>query len=185
MLCYSKIRKVITLKERIIRMGNFSAKSIAPRLFNRTKFETKIARESNQAAGANMVNPFKNSGIKMDVLTADVFGTASKTDTSGSIISKTKRMYSTFVGSMNGLGSSFRHGIESIGAFCSRIRNSFSNTWTFLHETKVPSFYDAGHAIKSKWDAVKYNKDVQKYAAMPVADLKNTLVNELSFNAAA
>ena len=175
--------KVITVKERIIRMA-FSIKSIAPRLFNSTKYETSVARNSNPI-GKEITNPFAKSGMKMDVLTADVFGTASKADTSNSIISKTKRMYSTFVGSINNFGNSIKQGIESIGAFCNRIKNNVTGFWDMLNNTRVPSLYDAGRVIKSKWDAANYSKDVQKYAALPVPDLKSKLVNELSMNIAA
>lgn len=161
----------------------FSIKSIAPRLFNSTKYETSVARNSNPI-GKDLKNPFK-SDMKMDVLTADVFGTKTDSATSNSIISKTKRMCSTFVGSINDMGNSFRHAIESVGAFCNRVKNDAVSFWNYINEKEVPSIFDATRSIKAKWDAKNYDKAVQKLAANPVTDLENMLVKEISLNAAA
>ncbi len=161
----------------------FSIKSVAPRLFNSSKYETSVARNSNPI-GKNLKNPF-NSDMKMDVLTADVFGTKSESASSNSIISKTKRMCSAFVGSINDMGNSFRHAIESVGAFCSRMKNDAISFWNKLNETEVPSIFDATRSLKAKWDAKNYDKAVQKLAANPVSDLENMLVKEISLNAAA
>jgi len=163
----------------------FSIKSIAPRLFNSSKYETSVARNSNPI-GKDIKNPFK-SDMKMDVLTADVFGTGTKNDltTSNSVISKTKRMCSTFVGSIANIGNSIQHAFESIGAFYNRMKNGAVGFWNKLNETEVPNIFDATRAIKTKWDAKNYDKDVQKLAATPVSDLENMLVKELSLNTAA
>jgi len=163
----------------------FSIKSIAPRLFNSSKYETSVARNSNPI-GKDLKNPF-NSDIKMDVLTADVFGTKTDSATSDSIITKTKRMYSTFVGSINDFGTDFKHAIESVGAFCNRMKNGVVGFWTKLNETEVsiPNIFDTTRSIKAKWDAKNYDKAVQKLAANPVSDLENMLVKEISLNTAA
>ena len=122
--------------------------------------------------------------MKVDVLTADVFETTSFTGgASTSSISKIKRMASTFVGSLGEMFPTFRKGIESITAFCSRIRSGITGTWNFLNETKIPGITDAGRAIKAKWDAASYSKEVKLYAAKPVAELRDILVDSLSIAA--
>lgn len=170
-------------------MADFSLKSIAPRLFNGSKYETNTARNSNPA-GYNSANIAKTSnpfftGAKVNVLTADVFDSAAKASTSASMISKAKRMCSTFVGSINNIGSRFREGIESVAEFCGRVRSSISDFWTTMNNTKVPSIFDAYHSMKSKWEISNYNKEVNRLAQSPVGDLKASLINELSLNMAA
>lgn len=164
-------------------MADFSVNSLASRIFNTSKHENNVARNSNPV-GQTVTTPSftgKNllqKNMRINVLSADVF----ETTNSNSIISKTKRMCSTFVGSINDMGTRFT---DSIGAFCHKVKNNVSNFWTMLNETRVPGIIDASRAIKAKWDAANYAKDVQKYAAKPTSELKELLVNELSFNTAA
>ena len=170
-------------------MADFSLKSIAPRLFNGSKYETNTARNSNPA-GYNSANVSKTSnpfftGAKVNVLTADVFDSAAKKASSASMISKAKRMCSTFVGSINDMGSKFREGIESVAEFCGRIKSGISDFWATMNNTKVPSIFDAYHSMKSRWEISNYNKDVNKLAQSPISDLKASLINELSLNTAA
>lgn len=161
----------------------FSIKSVAPRLFNSSKYETSVARNSNPI-GKNLKNPF-NSEMKMDVLTADVFGTKSEEKASTSMISKAKRMASAMVGSINDAFPTFRKGIENIVSFCKNVKSNTINIWNKINETEVPSIFDATRSLKSKWDAKNYDKAVQKLASNPISDLENMLVKELSLNTAA
>lgn len=168
---------------------SFKIGNVLPRLFNGSKYETTTSRPSNQATVGKTYNPFATSGMKVDVLTADVFDTT--TNFTGNIktpsVSKIKRMASAFVGSINDTISSFRQGIESIGAFCGRIKNDvkngITNTWHFLNETKVPSIMDITRSIKSQWEAKQYAKEVNMYAAKPVDTLRSELVDSLSMAA--
>ena len=117
-------------------------------------------------------------------MTADVFETTSFTGgTSTSSISKIKRMASTFVGSLGDMFPTFRRGIESIAAFCGRIKSGFTGAWNYLNETKIPGITDAGRAIKAKWDAANYSKEVKMYASKPVSELRDLLVDSLSIAA--
>lgn len=161
----------------------FQVKSIASRLFNAGRYETNAAGNSNPIRN-DIKNPFK-SDIRMDVLTADVFGRKTEEKTSDSFISKTKRMCSTFVGSISNIGNSFSHAVESVGAFCSRIKNNTVNFWNYLNEKEIPSITDATRIIKSKWDAMNYNKSINKLAANPVSDLETMLINEIGLRTAA
>ncbi len=165
--------------------NSFQIGNVIPRLFNGSKYES-ANRASNQATIGKTYNPFAKSGLKVDVLTADVFETTSFTgagSTSGSSISKIKRMASTFIGSLGDMFPTFRRGIESISAFCGRIKSNISNTWNFLSETKIPGIMDAGRAIRAKIDTANYNKEVQAYALKPVGELRGLLTESLSIAA--
>lgn len=155
-------------------MANLSISKIGARIFNTTKHESSVARSSN---------PFAKSNMKMDVLTADVFGTKSEASTSN--VSKIKRMASAFVGSIGDAFPTFRKGIESIANFCKRAKNDTINFWNYLNEKEVPSIFDATRSIKSKWDAMNYDKAVHKLALNPVSDLETMLVNEIGVKAVA
>ena len=182
MVCYSKMCKVITWKERIIRMA-FSIKNIAPRLFNSSKYETNVARSSNPI-GHDVQNTF-NTKMKMNVLTADVFGTKSSDSMNTSMISKAKRMCSAMVGSINDAFPTFRKGFESISAFCNRVKSNSISLWNKLNEIEVPNIFDATRSIKAKWDAKNYDKSIHKLAMQPVSDLETMLVNEIGTKAVA
>ena len=165
--------------------NSFQIGSVIPRLFNGSKYES-VNRSSNQPTVGKTYNPFAKSNMKVDVLTADVFETTSFTGAgSGATtsISKIKRLASTFVGSLGDMFPTFRKGIESIAAFCGKIKSGISGTWNFLNETRIPGIFDAGRAIKTKWETANYNKEVSIYASKPVSELKNILVDSLSIAA--
>ncbi len=157
-------------------MANLSISKIGARIFNTTKHETSVARSSN---------PFAKSDMKMDVLTADVFGTKSETTTSN--ISKMKRMASAFVGSIGDAFPTFRKGIQNIANFCKSCKEKTVNAWNYLNEKEVhvPSLFDAANTIKDKWYIMNYDKAVQKLASNPVSDLENRLISELGVRAVA
>ena len=161
--------------------NSFKIGSVIPRLFNGSKYETDVARPSNQnVTFTGTSNPFK-----VNVLTADVFETTSFTGTTPttSEISKIKRLASTFVGSLGEAFPTFRRGVESIVAFCGRIKNGINGMWEFLHNTNIPSITDAGRAIKTRIEETNYAKEVNMYASKPVGMLEKELRDTLSIAA--
>lgn len=163
--------------------NSFKIGNVLPRLFNGSKYENTTARPSNQATVGKSYNPFASSGMKVDVLTADVFETSNVSFTGNagtSSISKIRRMASTFVGAIGDAFPTFRKGIETMAAFCNRVGNEISSAWHFLAETKAPSITEVSRAIKSQWDAANYTKEVNMYASKPISTLRNELTNELS-----
>ncbi len=160
--------------------NSFQISSVIPRLFNGSKYETD-SRSTVQPVKGNSYNPFAKSNMKVDVLTADVCETTTFTGAEKTpSISKIKRMASTFVGSLGEAFPTFRQGIENIAAFCGRIKNGITGAWNYLSETRVPSIMDAGRAIKTKWEEAHYAKEVNMYAAKPVTELHDLLIESLS-----
>ena len=90
------------------------------RIFNTTLNEKTVARSSN---------PFAASNFQKNILTEDVFESSSKAGTVGNITSHTKRIYSTFVGSINDFGKKFYEGIESIKEFCAGVKDTVVAGW--------------------------------------------------------
>ncbi|MBR6099572.1 hypothetical protein IKP85_07480 [bacterium] len=162
---------------------SFKIGSVLPRLFNGSKYETTTNRPSNQVTTGTTYNPFATSGMKVDVLTADVFDTTSFTGGTTPSASKIKRMASALVGSIGDAFPTFRKGIENITAFCGRVKNEITSAWHFLQETRVPGITDLTNSIKSQWEAAHYAKEVKMYASMPVDTLRTELTNSLSIAA--
>lgn len=107
---------------------------LSHRIFNTSKSEQVTSRTSN---------PFAASNFQKNILTEDVFESskakeANKVSFTGNISASSKRIYSTFVGSINDFGSKISEGIESIKAFGIRMKdsvvNTCVNTWNRLHE---------------------------------------------------
>ena len=163
--------------------NSFQIGNVIPRLFNGSKYES-ANRSSNQVTVGKTYNPFAKSNMKVDVLTADVFETTSFTGAgSTNSVSKIKRMASTFVGSLGDMFPTFRKGIESIAAFCGRIKSGITGTWNFLNETRVPGIMDVSRAIRDSVSAANYNKEVRMYASMPVSSLRDLLEGSLTIAA--
>lgn len=57
-----------------------------------------------------------------------------KVSFTGNLTASSKRIYSTFVGSINDMGSKFYEGIESIKAIYGRVKDSVINTWNKIQE---------------------------------------------------
>lgn len=107
---------------------------LSHRIFNTSKNEQLTSRTSN---------PFAASNFQKNILTEDVFESSkskegNKISFTGNISASSKRIYSTFVGSINDFGSKLAEGIESIKAFGSRMKegivNTCVNTWNKIHE---------------------------------------------------
>ncbi|MFI3300499.1 MAG: hypothetical protein R3Y28_03670 [Candidatus Gastranaerophilales bacterium] len=117
---------------------NLSITNIRERIFNDTKHEKAVARNSN---------PFAQGTFKGNVLTADVFeasSSKSSTPSFGSITSapaKSKLYLSAMAGSVNNIGAKisekFSAGVESIVAFSSRVTEGVSNFWNKMKNTEV------------------------------------------------
>lgn len=114
-------------------MANLSISGIRERIFNNTKHEQTVARSSN---------PFAQTSLKGNVLTADVFESSKQENqSSASIPAKSKLYLSAMVGSINNFGSRLHEklnkGVESVVSFCGRISNNVSNTWKEMQNTEI------------------------------------------------
>ena len=101
---------------------------LSHRIFNTSVSEQNVARTSN---------PFAASNFQKNILTEDVFESSKgseKVSFTGSLNAGSKRIYSTFVGSLGNIGNRIHEGIESIVAFCSKVKNNVVNTWNKIQE---------------------------------------------------
>lgn len=103
---------------------------LSHRIFNTSVTEQNVARTSN---------PFAASNFQKNILTEDVYESSNssggnKVSFTGNINAGTKRIYSTFVGALGNIGNRFSEGIESIAAFCGRMKDSIVNTWNKVCE---------------------------------------------------
>lgn len=92
------------------------------RIFNTTLNEQNVRRSSN---------PFAQSNFQKNILMEDVFesNAPKNVSLSGCITQGTKRIYSTFVGSINDFGKKF---YESIKEFGLGVKNSIVAGWNKL-----------------------------------------------------
>jgi len=100
------------------------------RIFSTSKTEQSTSRTSN---------PFAASNFQKNILTEDVFessqkNNADKVSFTGNLTASSKRIYSTFVGSLNDFGNKFYEGIESIVEFGNRMKNGLVNAWNKIQE---------------------------------------------------
>lgn len=103
---------------------------LSHRIFNTSKSEQQTSRTSN---------PFAASNFQKNILTEDVFESskskqADKISFTGKLSASSKRIYSTFVGSINDFGSRFYEGIESVKAYCSKMKEGLVSTWNKIQE---------------------------------------------------
>ena len=101
---------------------------LSHRIFNTSVTEKTVARSSN---------PFAASNFQKNVLNADSFVSSTakeKLNMSDKISASSKRIYSTFVGSINDFGSRFYEGIESVKAYCSKMKEGLVSTWNKIQE---------------------------------------------------
>lgn len=164
-------------------MANLSIAKIGQRIFNATKHEQTVARNSN---------PFAASSFKVNALTtADVFQ-SEKPSMAEKVSSKSKLMYSALVGSISDIGNRINHGIESVKAFCNRAIDGFVGFWNKMNDIEVSvDIANTGKSIKSSWNALQDERAVQRYMAMPAGktegkeSLESMLISELGLNVAA
>jgi len=153
------------------------------RIFNTTTNEQNVRRSSN---------PFAQSNFQKNILMEDVFE-SSKKDVSftGGISQGTKRIYSTFVGSINDFGKKFYDGIESIKEFGLRMKDGIVGALNKIREIGNTEIH-LGEGLKNGYNAVKsvlatdmgkfFNTREKQVAAMAKLD-PHTQVKPLLSNA--
>lgn len=121
------------------------------RIFNTTATEQNVRRES-------VSNPFAKSNFQKNILMEDVFESSKKKDVNFTGLNKigqgTKRIYSTFVGSINDFGKRFYDGIESIKEFCHSVKNSVVSAWNKIQEIGNTEVH-LGEGIKHGYNSIK------------------------------
>ncbi len=117
------------------------------RIFNTTANEQNVRRSSN---------PFAQSNFQKNILMEDVFESSDKKNVSftGGITQGTKRIYSTFVGSINDFGKKFYEGIESIKEFGIRMKNGIVGAWNKVCEIGSTEIHPV-EGLKNGYNAVK------------------------------
>ena len=117
---------------------------LSHRIFNTTANEKNVRRSSN---------PFSN--FQKNVLTADVLDLSTKKNINftGGITQGTKRIYSTFVGSINNFSKMFYEGIESIKEFGLRMKNGIVSAWNKVCDLGNTEIH-LGENLKSGYYAV-------------------------------
>lgn len=156
---------------------------LSHRIFNTSVTEQTVARTSN---------PFAASNFQKNILTEDVFEsskgtTGDKVSFTGNLTASSKRIYSTFVGSLGSIGNRFYEGIESIVAFCGRMRDGVINTINKIQEignTEVTldgAKRLLGRDIKTFFTVHNREKEIAKMATMnPREEVSPMLVESLS-----
>lgn len=159
---------------------------LSHRIFNTSKNEAQTTRTSN---------PFAASNFQKNILTEDVFESskskeASKVSFSGNLTASSKRIYSTFVGSLGDFGNKFYEGIESIMAFGSRMKESIVNGckhgWNKIQEigrTEI-SLEGTKEVLNRDFTSFFINsreREISKMAKMdPHSEVKPMLVEAIS-----
>lgn len=117
------------------------------RIFNTTANEQNVRRSSN---------PFAQSNFQKNILMEDVFESSDKKNVSftGGITQGTKRIYSTFVGSINDFGKKFYDGIESIKEFGLRMKDGIVGMWNKAVELGNTELHPV-EGLKNGYNAIK------------------------------
>ncbi len=142
------------------------------RIFNTSATEQNVRRESNP-------NPFAASNFQKNVLMSDVLDLSTKKNTpsftglNGGITQGTKRIYSTFVGSIANLGKKFYDGVESIKEFGNRMKEGFVSVYNKVKEIGNTEIH-LGEGIKNGYNAIKEKLSVD------VTELINTRGREVA-----
>lgn len=156
---------------------------LSHRIFNTSKNEQSTSRTSN---------PFAASNFQKNILTEDVFESSKAKETdkisfTGNLSASSKRIYSTFVGSISDFGSKIMDGIESIKAFGNRMREGLVNTWNKINEIgnkEVISFDGAKEVLSRDITSFFVNsreKGIAKMAQMnPQLEVKPMFAEALS-----
>lgn len=114
------------------------------RIFNTSLTETRVSRESN---------PFSQSNFRKNILMEDVFESSNKNAnvTFTGISQSTKRIYSTFVGSINDFGTKLYEGIKEFGL---RMKNSIVSAWNKVSEI-ANTEVNIGETLKQSYEGIK------------------------------
>ena len=142
---------------------------LSHRIFNTSKSEAQTTRTSN---------PFAASNFQKNILTEDVFESSKakesgKVSFTGNLTASSKRIYSTFVGSLGDFGNKFYEGIESIKAFGIRMKDGIVSGWNKIQEIgnrDISTFFVNGK-----------DREISKLAKMdPHMEIKPMLTEALS-----
>lgn len=148
---------------------------LSHRIFNTSVTEKTVARSSN---------PFAASNFQKNVLNADSFVSSTakeKLNMSDKISASSKRIYSTFVGSISDFGNKFYEGIESIVAFGNRMKDSVINTWHKIQEIGNKEAKEILTRDISSFFVNSREKEISKMAKMnPHLEVKPMLTEALS-----
>lgn len=136
------------------------------RIFNTTANEKNVRRSSN---------PFAKSNFQKNILMEDVFESSAKKNVNftGDITHVTKRIYSTFVGSINDFGKRFYEGIESIKEFGLRMKDGIVSAWNKVCEIGNTELHPV-EDLKSGYSVVK------DFLATDMGKLINTREKEIA-----
>lgn len=142
---------------------------LSHRIFNTTANEQSVRRDSN---------PFAKSNFQKNILTEDVFESSKKNTVSftglhNGITQGTKRIYSTFVGSIANLGKRFYDGIESIKEFGNRMKETVVGVYNKVKEIGNTEIH-IGEGIKNGYNVIK------EKLSMDIGELVNTRGREVA-----
>lgn len=150
------------------------------RIFNTSVTEKTVARNSN---------PFAASNFQKNILTEDVFESSaskSKLNLNDKITAGSKRIYSTFVGSISDFGNKFYEGIQSLMEFGSKVKNNIVNTWNKLNEIgnteiRLDGAKDVLSRDITSFFGANHTREIHKMSKMdPHTQLKPMLQEALS-----
>lgn len=157
---------------------------LSHRIFNTSVTENNVARTSN---------PFAASNFQKNILTEDVFESSKKNNSSNvsftaNLTASSKRIYSTFVGSINDFGNRFYDGLQSIKEFGAKMKDGIVCAWNKISElgNKEVSIDLTGAKDVLKRDissffASGHNKEISKLSKMdPHSEVKPMLTEALS-----
>ncbi len=153
---------------------------LSHRIFNTSVTEKTVARNSN---------PFAASNFQKNILNVDTFESSSakaKLNLSDKISASSKRIYSTFVGSISDFGNKFQEGIESIISFGNRMKDGIVSTWNKIHElgNKEVSLEGAKNVLTrdiTSFFINSHDREISKMAKMdPHTEVKPMFIEALS-----
>lgn len=155
---------------------------LSHRIFNTSVTEQNVARTSN---------PFAASNFQKNILTEDVFESSKKDEKknvsfTGNLTASSKRIYSTFVGSLTDFGNKFYEGIEAIKEFGVKMRDGIVNAWNKINEignTEVS--FDGAKKVLSRditsFFINSHDREIAKMSKMdPHTELKPMLKESLA-----
>ena len=155
---------------------------LSHRIFNTSVTEQNVARSSN---------PFAASNFQKNILTEDVFESSKKKEENkisftGNLTAHSKRVYSTFVGSINDFGSRFYEGIQSLVSLGNKMKEGIVNTWNKIHELgqKEVSLEGAKDILSRDISSFFVNgreREISKMSKMdPISEIKPMFSEALS-----
>ena len=155
---------------------------LSHRIFNTSVTEQNVARTSN---------PFAASNFQKNILTEDVFESSKKKEENkisftGNLTAHSKRVYSTFVGSINDFGSRFYEGIQSLVSLGNKMTEWSVNTWNKIHELgqKEVSLEGAKDILSRDISSFFVNgreREISKMSKMdPISEIKPMFSEALS-----